>query len=315
LESQIPVSIEEYSKDKFITKEHRSFLESEGRVLRPRLARCLDLADIVSGMRVLDVGCGGGELVCGSALRGARVMGIDYADGAIEAAKEAVRLLPSDAQRRIHLQRANAKASPFPNNTFDRILLVDVVEHLYDWELDSIFKELYRVVKEDGYLVIHTLPNKWLLDYGYHFVRLFVRDIPADPRGEYEKIVHVNEMSVWHLSRLLIESGLQARVWLEDTIRVRARWLGKDWSYNPGRYVDGIENVYARLRSPLWQFAHYLVNVIPLRLFFANDILAIAWRQRKPAILRKQPLHLTERLLMGLMRAFVSGSKSHATGG
>ena len=117
------------------------------------------------------------------------------------------------------------------------------------------------------------------------------------------------------LGRLLIESGFQARVWLEDTIRVRARWLGQDWSYNPGRYVDGIEDVYARLRSPLWRSLYYLVNVIPLRLFFANDILAIAWRQRKPVVLSKQPSHLTERVLIGLMRSFVTGSKSHAISG
>ena len=47
---------------------------------------------------------------------------------------------------------------PFPGEKFDVALLIEVVEHLKDEELDAMFREISRITKHGGYLLI-TTPN------------------------------------------------------------------------------------------------------------------------------------------------------------
>jgi SAM-dependent methyltransferase len=49
----------------------------------------------------------------------------------------------------------NGKNIPFPDNYFDSILAAEVFEHLFN--LEEILKELFRVIKIDGYILV-TLP-------------------------------------------------------------------------------------------------------------------------------------------------------------
>ena len=62
-----------YSGEYFLTavEGHQEFRTSMGRRLSPRLMRALELADPRPGQRVLDIGCGRGEIVLQSTLRGA----------------------------------------------------------------------------------------------------------------------------------------------------------------------------------------------------------------------------------------------------
>jgi len=52
----------------------------------------------------------------------------------------------------------NGKTIPFNNNYFDSIFSSEVFEHIFN--LDEIIKELYRVIKPGGYMLI-TLPFVW----------------------------------------------------------------------------------------------------------------------------------------------------------
>src|SRR5262249_37455827 len=50
-------------------------------------------------------------------------------------------------------------ALPYPKHTFDAVIASGVLEHTA-LEYESL-KELYRVMKPDGILVITYLPNRW----------------------------------------------------------------------------------------------------------------------------------------------------------
>ncbi|MCS6954718.1 MAG: class I SAM-dependent methyltransferase, partial [Bryobacteraceae bacterium] len=165
------------------------------------------MAAVRAGMTVLDVGCGRGEIVRHCARLGATAFGVDYAPAALRLARE---LLAKDegAPGRTGLARSDAKALPFPDNTFDRVLIFDVVEHLYPWELERCLAEARRALKPGGAVIIHTAPNVWYDRYAYPVVRA-VRILmgegakyPANPRllnVAANAEVHVNEQSQFSL--------------------------------------------------------------------------------------------------------------------
>jgi len=59
---------------------------------------------------------------------------------------------------------ANIKNIPFKNNLFDSVLAIDVLEHLTYQELNIGIREIYRVVKNGGKLIISVPLNENLID-------------------------------------------------------------------------------------------------------------------------------------------------------
>jgi len=198
------------------------FITSEGAHLSRRLSQALEAAEIAPGMRVLDIGCGRGEILHHCAELGAQAYGMDYA---LVAAQMAQRLATGDGEERnaAYVCLADAKQLPFSATSFDRVLMFDLVEHLHPWELDQALVEARRVLRPDGRLIIHTAPNVWYNRYAYPVVR-FIRtlmdqeaDYPRDPRAivPANLDVHVNEQSAWSLWWVLRRAGFRARVWLD----------------------------------------------------------------------------------------------------
>src|SRR4029079_5688681 len=106
-----------------------------------------------------------------------------------------------------HVVQADATALPFPDRIFDRVAMLAVVEHLHPWQLDGTMSEVRRILRPDGFAVIHTVPNRWALEVGYPLLRVFRRSRPADPRTAYEHAVHVNEQDVVGLAQTLRRAG------------------------------------------------------------------------------------------------------------
>ena len=42
----------------------------------------------------------------------------------------------------------------FESDPFDGVLMIDIAEHLFDWQLDIVFKHVARLLKAGGYLYI-----------------------------------------------------------------------------------------------------------------------------------------------------------------
>ncbi len=172
--NQQPVSSALYTEEYFRTacEGYDEFNTSEGEHLSRRLKAAFELAEVLPGMAVLDVGCGRGEILRHCAQLGANAYGIDYAAVAVSMSREVIQGLNGVTPGNTAVGRADAKKLPFPDAAFDRVLMFDVVEHLHPWELHEAMLEVHRVLKPDGRFIIHTAPNIWYDRYAYPLVRL-----------------------------------------------------------------------------------------------------------------------------------------------
>ena len=260
---QKPVPPERYDESYFLTacEGYAEFSAEEGRQLSRRLAAAFALAGVGAGMRVLDVGCGRGEVVRHCALLGADAYGMDYAAAAVRLSR---RVITGLGAGRAEVMQGNARHLPFGSGAFDRVLMFDIVEHLHPWELREAMREAHRVLAPDGRLIVHTAPNAWYDRYAYPVVRLLRRlqgkgeHYPPNPRAflvPENQYVHVNEQSVLSLRRVLREAGFQGRVWLDSPPQDR-------------RDEPALERALRRLAF----------NAPLLRWFFERELFAVAYK-------------------------------------
>ena len=172
------------------------FQKSGGKLLGQRLQLIFSLANMKPNRRVLDIGCGRGEIFAFADAHGSQSVGIDYSLAATK--------LSRDILKRTHLSKrqkvvsADCKSLPFPAEIFDAVILSDIVEHLHLWELTRMVDEINRV--------LHSFPNRWHYRIRYPLKRLHARlmknlALPRNPRSDYEKAMHVFEHTVFSLAR------------------------------------------------------------------------------------------------------------------
>lgn len=275
-EAGVPAEV--YSQELLVAfsggDEFRAFVAGGGEPLRPRIARALALARLRPGLRVLDLGSGRGEAAVHCLRAGCRVVATDYSDDAVRLTRGTVGALEPESGGRIGYVRADCTRLPFAEASFDRVLMLDVVEHLTQPQLNAALREARRVLRPGGRLVIHTLPNRWALRYGYPLLRLaFPGRLPTTPRADYEREVHVNEQDVRRLRGALARANLRGRVWLEDLTSAQAAFQGEG-----RRFGDVRDGAYRLLRHPIVGRLARLVVRTPARYLFTNDLFALAWR-------------------------------------
>lgn len=264
---QAPLPSTLYTEEYFRTacEGFEEFNTSEGAHLSRRLNDAFKIAEIETGMKVLDVGCGRGEILRHCMRLGIESYGMDYAEVATRMTRDVIQneidARTADSPKIVAgACRSDAKKLPFPSKYFDRVLMFDVVEHLHPWELLEAMLEVNRVLKDDGMFVVHTAPNKAYDQYAYPIVRM-VRMVmgqgenyPKDPRAitPVNQHVHVNEQDLWSMERALNEAGFDANVWLDSP---------------PQNRQENI--VMAGLRKLAF-------DVPPFRWFFEREVFAVA---------------------------------------
>ena len=118
-----------------------------------RFREVLRHAALAPGLSVLDLGCGWAFGTHWARLSGCAVSGVDLAFDQLQWARAS---LP-DAER-LRLVQANAKRLPFRSASFDRVVSVEMMEHVYRPDRDSVVEEIARVLKPGGQVSIST-PN------------------------------------------------------------------------------------------------------------------------------------------------------------
>lgn len=258
---------------------------------RPRVARAIELSHLEKNISLLDIACGRAEVPAIVCQLGGFAVGLDYSESSMKFAQQVKKIHDDGQNGSIGLTRGDATSLPFPDNSFDRVTMLDIIEHLYPEQLEKMFCEVKRVLKPLGYAVIHTLPNRWVYDITYPLVHKLYKKIPLDPRGPFEKKIHINEQDLPKLHSMIKKSGLSQRIWLEQHIPAQARWNSGQDSYQDNR--DNIYPVLARWPGQLLD----LLSMTPLKLILSNDIFGVLWKDTPPPFLSELPTAYTERLL------------------
>jgi len=286
---------EEWVRDTWGWDTPEFFIKTQGKNLRPRITASLELADLQPGMRILDIGCGRGEVVLHCGRLGINAVGIDYSEPALELARQAKATHSQEEQTKMRFIQGDI-SELLDTESFDRIFMLDIVEHLHDQQLNEIFRKCHRLLKPDGFMIIHTLPNKWVYDITYSkIIRLFMPWLPKNPRTKKEKSIHINEMTILHLSQLLTEANFYNHVWLKDLIVEQARWHKKK------TLKDNREKIYKILSTPVIGFLYQLIAKTPLKFLIVNEMFAIAWNNNRTQPIRT-PAGLAEKIFISLMR-------------
>ncbi|EEQ99041.1 3-demethylubiquinone-9 3-methyltransferase, putative [Perkinsus marinus ATCC 50983] len=179
---------------------------------------------IPSKGRYLDVGCGGGLLTEDMASTyGYNITGIDISEASLRQAREHGRHIPN-----LHYQVGSAYDIPFPDDSFDGVIISEVLDHLMD--LRKAIQEIYRVLKPGGVVVFDTISRNFK---SYLLVWLIAQEILQ---------VMYNDTHDWRLfitpeemERLLSETGFVVGSPKEE-------WIGMDYEDIPfrlARYILG----------------------------------------------------------------------------
>lgn len=198
----------------------KRFTETKGKVAYPYYGKLISRIGAQPGQHVLDIGCGRGEMTAMLSLSGMHCVGMDYSSSALRIAKEVHNILLTKNTAGLTLVKGTATQLPFPSQSFDRILMADIVEHLHKWQLSLLYDECYRVLKTDGKVLIHTWPNVWHTKYTYPTIarisNLLGKPRPLDHRKPHDRIMHVNEQSLFSLRRGLTGARFTIeRTWCE----------------------------------------------------------------------------------------------------
>jgi 2-polyprenyl-6-hydroxyphenyl methylase/3-demethylubiquinone-9 3-methyltransferase len=105
----------------------------------------------LAGLRILDIGCGGGILSEAVARLGAEVHGVDVAAKNIHAA----RLHAAESGLAIQYELASAEMLAGRGELYHAVLNMEVVEHVA--ELDFFLNACMRLVRPGGVMVVATL--------------------------------------------------------------------------------------------------------------------------------------------------------------
>jgi demethylmenaquinone methyltransferase / 2-methoxy-6-polyprenyl-1,4-benzoquinol methylase len=166
-------------------------LASVGNDLLWRPRALWDLARFAPGAplaRVLDLGCGTGELTRLLARRapGARVVGADFTDAMLRVAERRTRR--ATGKPRIGYARATALHLPFGDGTFDLVTSAFLARNLSD--LDAALREMRRVLRPGGRLLILDITEPLSPAFGAVFHAYFDHIVPwlgaaVDSAGPY----------------------------------------------------------------------------------------------------------------------------------
>ena len=172
---------------------HRGKLTMIDQLIRPHLG---------AGSRLLEVGCGAGNLLLEATVSGSYPVALDLSMQALTFVRSRLEEASSstEAPNGFSCTQAIGESLPLKDNTFDCVLMSEVIEHLEAPQIS--IREAARVLRPDGRLLV-TTPNYrsfWPL------MEWAVDRLNMAPKMAGEQ--HISRFYPSSLKNLLTESGL-----------------------------------------------------------------------------------------------------------
>ncbi|MEO8194455.1 MAG: class I SAM-dependent methyltransferase [Gemmatimonadales bacterium] len=218
----------------------------------------------VEGASVLDVGCGDAGALIAFAEKGARCAGIECFDASLARG----RIRAADHGVEVDLRKGVAESIPFPDASFDLVMLDNVLEHVGDRPLT--LREVKRVLKPGGLLYMVT-PKPFSLyslwnDPHYDLAGLvlmprrmqiwYFETIRGGGSGTYDVGVIPTR---WRIRKLLADAGFRI------TVSPRELWINylRDRVSRPEEVRPGIKRkMAAYITSRSWPFENRVMRWI-----------------------------------------------------
>jgi len=215
----------------------KSLVESGGTHIHETIANLLALHE---NDTVIDFGCGAGPL---SFLLNkkfhCKVIGIDYSADAIALCQQYNQNLSIDD---VSFLCSGIENLPILEN-IKAVYMGDVVEHLYDEQLDELFMKMRewarnrQRIAEEFYVVVHT-DNLHYLNYARPFldiINLISRRVSFEQlheRNRFEKDRHVNLTTAARLNKRFLKYGyllekIEYPAISEERLRIQLGYLGE----------------------------------------------------------------------------------------
>jgi len=150
---------------------------------------------VLSGLRVLDVGCGGGILSEALAERGASVLGIDLAESALQAA-EAHR-----AGQAVEYRLESSRETAARGEVFDVVTCMEMLEHVADPA--AVLRDIHALLKPGGWAFFSTINRTFKARLGAVYAAEYLLHLVPQGTHQYDWFIKPAE-----LSRMAERAGL-----------------------------------------------------------------------------------------------------------
>ena len=182
-ENLIPLNYEYI--DSTIDQYYRPF---QGYFMCKRLELVYSLLGNKKVERILDVGYGGGTFIPTLSKLGKRIYGIDT----MPYPQKVKQILKKEGIKGVDLKVGSIFKTNYKDNFFDRITCVSVLEHFRGDEINRAVREMYRILKPGGYIVIGSPVKNPMTDFIIdHFLSFNPDDI--HPSGHKQIIKGIKD--------------------------------------------------------------------------------------------------------------------------
>jgi ubiquinone/menaquinone biosynthesis C-methylase UbiE len=196
-------------------------------VERRRVRAIAKLMDTHKETRVLEIGCGAGNVIEKTSFE--KLFGVDISSSILHKARRKL-------SNRVHLFQGDAQNLPCRDEVFKQVICSEVLEHLLS--PSEALHEMARILKPKGVALI-SVPNElWINRMKSILVELGIFRWFLNRRGEYKEMPERME-DEWHLQTLSLEEWLSLfKRWFKVTRlkRIPFFWL-------PLRYVLRLEKL------------------------------------------------------------------------
>ncbi len=143
---------------------------------------------------VLDAGCGSGRNISTLSASVKSIVGVDFSNEMLAKAAERV---AAEKLTNVKMIAGSVTELEFADDTFDKAVCASVLQYLDDGDCEAAFREMVRVCKNHGTMVLHVKNGTSLYAVSLKFLRMIFRLVGKEVMPEHYR------SRAWHEKTLL----------------------------------------------------------------------------------------------------------------